>query len=299
MFTEKPERQFGEYEKGEDFDPEDELQDILEGDSLPEEIKKRIEEEFLEGEKTAQEALDHAKLILKKRRQQAAEFPEVPLEKGVYNEHINQKKEETKKKLREITKEALENKMESIGAGITAKVVISTQDSEFCYKIINNIDNYRKGKDVKQETEFLDKLTDIEDTDTRVPKPYSYEMNKSGHLYIMERLNAASLREIFNNSEPLPPNFDSQAFFKDLEKFIHKMHQKGIYHRDLSNPGNIMVDKNGKIPYIIDFGTATKNVGEAGDPYREVDVNGKMTTYADDLESVKEHKKTIQSIFKV
>jgi serine/threonine protein kinase len=299
MFTEKPESQFEGSGQENDFDPEDELLEKLESSGLPEEIKNRIENEFLEGEKTAEQALEKIKHILEKRRQQAAEFPELPTQEGVYNEYIKQEQAKTREKLRIITQEALENKMESIGAGTTAKIVISSQDDNFCYKVITSIDNYRKGNDVKQETEYLDKLTSITGTHTRVPKPYSYEMNKSGHLYIMERLNAASLQEIFDNVQQLPSGFNSQEFFDDLEEFIHKMHQKGLYHRDLSNPGNIMVDKNTGMPYIIDFGTSTKSIGSSGDPYREAGPRGEMVAYADDLESIKKHKKAIQNIFKV
>lgn len=281
-----------------EVDPEEELQKILEGNDLPEEIRKRLEGDLIEDRKPPQEILEETKHILKRRAELHSEFPEMPPKEKIYNENLEQEEEKTKQKLKKITQEALEDKIESIGSGTTAKVVVSDQDANFCYKVITNVNNYRKGNDVKQETEFLDKLTDIEGIHTRVPKPYSYEMNKQGHLYTMERLNAVSLQEILDGAQPLPAEFDVQAFFQDLEEFIKKMHQKGVYHRDLSNPGNIMVDKNTGMPYIIDFGASTKSKGSSEDPYRKTNANGDMVTYADDLESIKEHKKTIQNTFK-
>lgn len=311
MFNEKipntPSPEKGREESAEENNTEDKLLPILEGESLPQQVQDELgvppenilpqetrewlEDLYVTEKESASNVLKRAISILEKRNKVHRTFPESREEECFYEEQFEGEAEKTKAKMREIIEEGLANKMETVGTGKTAKVVSSTTDADCCYKIINNIDHYRKGNDVKQESEFLDRLADLEDTNTRVPRPYCYEKQKEGHLYVMEKLNAFTLEEIKLGKVDIPESFDLNSFFNDLKKFIKKMHEQGIYHRDLANAENIMVDKNEGNPYIIDFGLATESHMDSEDPYQN-------RKYYDDIKSVEEHHRQLQQVFK-
>ena len=201
---------------------EDELIEILEGNELPEEIRQRLEDEYYNDEKSPEELLEETKHIMEKRKKVNHTFSEREERECYYEEHIEEEIERAKQELKLIMEEGLNNKMETLGSGRTAKVVKSTINSDCCYKIINNADNYRKGNDVAQETQYLDELTDIEETYTKVPRPYCYEMQKEGHVYVMEEVDGVSLEDIYNHNASLPPGFDPELFFNDKFNLHHR-----------------------------------------------------------------------------
>jgi len=43
-----------------------------------------------------------------------------------------------------------------------------------------------------------------------------------------------------------------KKYKEELKKFLQEIHKEGVYHRDGSNPRNIMITPEGKI-YVIDF----------------------------------------------
>ncbi|HRU50438.1 MAG TPA: protein kinase [Candidatus Absconditabacterales bacterium] len=55
-----------------------------------------------------------------------------------------------------------------------------------------------------------------------------------------------------NNIKLFEPE-QGKEYIKNLDDFLKKIHNEGLYHRDLSNPRNIILGDNKKI-YIIDFG---------------------------------------------
>ncbi len=78
---------------------------------------------------------------------------------------------------------------------------------------------------------------------------------------IMERINGPSIGDITNDHVPIPEKYNHEKFFEKLKQNLKKMHEEGIYHRDL-HTGNVMVDEDGE-PVIIDYGSTTD--GFAGD----------------------------------
>jgi serine/threonine protein kinase len=53
-----------------------------------------------------------------------------------------------------------------------------------------------------------------------------------------------------------------------LKEFVSRLHERGIYHRDL-HEGNIMIDVNDGRPCVIDFGASTYATDY--DAYRDTD----------------------------
>lgn len=171
--------------------------------------------------------------------------------------------------------ELLNDTEKGLGEGRTARVCFLNNE-EVCIKIykkpieIKDVDFYlppRKEKDFQDNLRFIN-------TKTRVPKVYAcYENNEDGHSFLMmETLKAVSIDDILEGRAKLPENFDLDLFEKELEYFIEMMHKNNIYHRDL-HEGNIMIDNETGLPYVIDFGAASKFVGhiERGErgPYHQ------------------------------
>jgi serine/threonine protein kinase len=50
--------------------------------------------------------------------------------------------------------------------------------------------------------------------------------------------------------EPLPP-----SFFRELERVLRDVHERGVVHMDLRHKGNILVSEKGD-PYLIDFNSS-------------------------------------------
>lgn len=80
-----------------------------------------------------------------------------------------------------------------------------------------------------------------------------------GAFFIMERINGVTVDEAARRPQSVPEGFEYHAFCEALEKEVEKMHNAGIYHRDLHTQ-NVMIDTEGN-PVIIDFGTATRGTG--------------------------------------
>lgn len=43
-----------------------------------------------------------------------------------------------------------------------------------------------------------------------------------------------------------------KKYKEELKRFLHEIHKEGVYHRDGSNPRNIMITPTGEV-YVIDF----------------------------------------------
>ncbi len=93
----------------------------------------------------------------------------------------------------------------------------------------------------------------------RTPLPLISLETDKGPVFIMERIDGYSMKDICKKPELISKNFNRDIFFKSLEKQVSLMHRSGIYHRDL-HWGNVMIDEKG-LPVIIDFGTATNGSG--------------------------------------
>lgn len=89
----------------------------------------------------------------------------------------------------------------------------------------------------------------------------SIESDKGIYL-IMERVIGPTAMQVSDDPRLAPPNFDYKTFCEALKLEIQKLHKARIYHRDL-HAGNVMIDKNDGLPWIIDYGTAI--ISDGGD----------------------------------
>ncbi|MCD4762364.1 serine/threonine-protein kinase [bacterium] len=176
-----------------------------------------------------------------------------------------------KEKVSTVASLAKDGKIESIGSGKTAIVMIMSDSPEYCFKIINNVREYKDNLNVKEESEFLNSLANLEVDGVRSPKPYYYRMDEDSHILVMETLDAVSIEDILKdeNSKLIPDNFNFDVFFEKLENYISELHRQGIHHRDLHS-GNVMIEKSTGNPMVIDFGKSTKgNLRDEEKIYRE------------------------------
>ncbi len=152
---------------------------------------------------------------------------------------------------------SLEIHAESIGEGGNAEVfaIEGGQFSKVCLKrikekqqlICNSIDEENKFQGKAREAGVRTPLALISiDTD-------------KGSFLIMERVDGCTVEQAIQDPSQLPENFSYQIFANDLDDQILKMHNAGIYHRDL-HVRNVMINNQG-MPVIIDFGTATEGTG--------------------------------------
>ncbi len=181
-----------------------------------------------------------------------------------------------------------------LGEGRTANVSVLHFKEEICIKMykkpgqIKGVDFYLP---VHKEKILLERLHKL-GTKARVPEVFSSfeDDDQAGHDFLMmEKLVASSVDDILLGKAPLPENFDINSFEADLLEFVEKMHERGVYHRDL-HEGNIMIDNNTAEVYIIDLGAGAEfdgqpEPGERG-PYH-VTKNGQTIKLASDEVTVK------------
>lgn len=163
------------------------------------------------------------------------------------------------KKISTVVSLAKGGKIESIGSGKTANVVIMSDSPEYCFKIINNVREYKNNLTVEEESDFLNFLAKFEVDGVRSPKPYYFRMDEDLHILVMETLDAVSIEDVLKdeNNKLLPDNFDFDVFFEKLENYINELHKQGVHHRDLHS-GNVMIEKSTGNPMVIDFGKSVK-----------------------------------------
>ncbi len=159
-----------------------------------------------------------------------------------------------------IAKEIVGEKFKEleIGRGLSAAVFTSSNYPEYCFKVITDPDEYRKGNSVEQEIQFLSITKDIS-LDVKIPQPYYCFMSQENHFYVMDKLDAVDLKDLILEKEEVPDSFDFDSFFEKVSLFVEKMNEKKIYHRDL-HEGNIMIDRKTGSPCVIDFGKSKKDV---------------------------------------
>jgi len=173
-----------------------------------------------------------------------------------------------------IIENHLEDFNKHLGEGATAKVCFLESNNKLCLKILKHPRDSASAPyhiSLDSEMDFLRELQDIDDF-VSVPRPYiaaDYSTNEDlegFRFMMMQRLKASSIRDIIDNKMSLPSGLNIKNFRERLSNFIEKMHNRGIYHRDL-HEGNVMLDEDGKI-YVIDFGASTKAMGDEN-PYKE------------------------------
>jgi phosphoribosyl-ATP pyrophosphohydrolase len=158
---------------------------------LPPELAAKWRDKFIKEKQTPEKIRQTLEEIIAERKSSTKEFFSVYEEKIFENNLEGGLQKITEELIEHIAAEAIENKLNCIGEGFTAKVVTSKIDSRFCFKVITNQKEYSKGNNVREEMEFLDKVCDPNNEyGVKIPKPYYYQMSKKTHVCVMERLNA-------------------------------------------------------------------------------------------------------------
>jgi len=192
-------------------------------------------------------------------------------------EHINTEK--FKEKIQTFCKEVL-IKDNIVDSGNFAQVFAEEDTYEgLCFKKIKPLAEPRNN--VHQEGNILKYIQNI-DSEVKTPVPFLsadyHTIDSKGNpikksVLVMEKMNAITFRDIIDpevtlaRKKSIPENFDPEVFFNKLMKFFKKLHEIGVYHRDVS-PANLMIEKETNTPIVIDFGEAFEgDSGEMYDPY--------------------------------
>lgn len=183
-------------------------------------------------------------------------FADYDNSESVFGNNINlETKERTKRKIERIISMCKDGKLDSIGKGFTAEVFQSKICPKCCYKVIQDLEEYKKGCTIKEEALIQDSLSDLGIEGVNVPKPYYYRMSPESHVMVMETLDACTIKNILEGREALPENFNLEKSINNLKVFITEMHSMGIHHRDLHDK-NVLIDRNTGELAVIDFGKA-------------------------------------------
>ena len=120
----------------------------------------------------------------------------------------------------------------------------------------NQEEVYQKGKE-----RFLDEaktLKSLSDLKSIVNVLDFFGANNTAYL-VMEFLDGSSLKEYAAKNGKFP----AQKFLKQIEPLmedIHRMHERGVIHRDIA-PDNIILQPDGQMR-LIDFGAARSYIGD-------------------------------------
>lgn len=278
----------------------DRIEEILE--YFPEELSERIEKEYDEVDLNDLTQIKQFYNQMKDKWEKRKEFLNQkftghnPKEMTFHDNLPPNLRQKTNELLAALAEELKENNYEELGFGKTATVRAVDFDAPVCYKYINNEEEYKTNNRIDKEMELQNKCLDIEiqGNDCRVPQPYYYSMDNYTHFCVMENIQGYTIEQILNGEGELMDDFNVDKFFDDIKEFIEKMHETGIYHRDLHNR-NIMIECTGGKPVIIDFGksTNTKQTGYTENPYIENNI-----IYDNDLESLKNIKAEVKKFLK-
>jgi serine/threonine protein kinase len=192
-----------------------------------------------------------------------------------------------------------------IGEGNYSNVFEDPETGSCCKRIkpgSNPLNN------VHQESSFLNDLRGVVDF-ADVPLPLvsmdAYTRGEEGRIskcnvLVMEKINGPSLEDINLGKSDIPESFNIETFFVDLKRFILKMHEMGIYHRDIADR-NIMIDKETGKPFLIDFGNAVYYSYEGvtdgdKDPYGNLINDSKEIPEDLDLKRLESVEQSLRSI---
>lgn len=290
------ENNLNRYPLAEEPDLESQAETIIA--TFPPELQKRWRD-FFDDSEDQQTALNQILEVADRREkitQNAVTDDDFKVE---FTGEANRQNEEWKAAVLEDIHKILKSRAVSIGYGKTAEVYErhfkDGSTSDYCIKVIYNIKEpeYADHNDIKTEFSYLEKLADIEVEGVRTSKPYAYVQNKGAHILVMEKFNAFALANIFDGTQKIPQGFDPEIFFTRLKRYVQKMHELKIHHRDL-HAGNIMIDRQTLMPLVIDLGK-TKEVLGNDDPYLELNTGlrgDESKSFMNDLVKIEEHRKT-------
>lgn len=227
-----------------------------------------------------------------------------------YGAESDERAESIRREFIAYVEKLLERQENFVGKGSIAEVHELDANSRICVKIINDSRGYGTIDHVaserpyynspKLEAEFMADLQSIRG-EVGVPKPYYYiernVIDPSGEsaavsALAMEHLDAVSIDDVLMGREPLPAAYDPDTFWDKIERFLERMHDKGIFHRDIK-AGNLMIGRQDAKPYVIDFGMSAYS--SAYDAYTEPGVRGNVHTrrFTEDFGGMRKTRKDL------
>ena len=149
---------------------------------------------------------------------------------------------------------------EKLGSGGTAEVYRaydSERSTEVVLKIVPEDLDEKSLRRFVAETRILSRLNH-----PNVVKIYEVGENDSRHYYVMEYVEAESLKQLIELRCDEQKGFfklqEVLSLFADMTSALCYTHAQNIFHRDIK-PANILVDKNFKA-ILMDFGVAKAEV---------------------------------------
>ncbi|NTU66554.1 MAG: protein kinase family protein [Candidatus Moranbacteria bacterium] len=265
------------------IDYENAIQEILDSGILPKSIADVQEEIFAEcfDPEKLKELYENMRYIIKER-----EIPTAKSSPNSKEEDFIKSDSSESSAIIERIKKKIKDPKNSLGKGNVAEVFML--DKLYCCKYIYDLDLHSKQNDISDEISIQKDATGVEPSGpVKVPMPY-YKRIVDGHpVFVMEKINGFTLREV-EEKKVLPKNFNPESFFKSLAEFIRKMNDQGIHHRDI-HAGNIMIDWKTGNPVLIDFGLSKRGMpGSFDEDYNDFDPrSGTQTKYANDNEAIR------------
>ena len=215
--------------------------------------------------------------------------------------------ESIEKNLIEFCQKVLINEND-IGYGNFSRVYADPFNLGACYKRLIPGASNRMNISIQQEATFMEEVYGI---DEYVKTPFVLgsavtfsKDEETGRIskhqviameYFQKSIKLEDILEPQNQKfkKEFPENFDPEIFFDKLENFIRKIHEKGIYHRDLF-PRNVLIDENTGLPIVIDFGDAAyENLDDRIDAYGQKKYGGEKQEDKD-LKNIRQKKKEIK-----
>ena len=141
-----------------------------------------------------------------------------------------------------------------LGFGKSGMVLESLRYNDRCHKVrLPHVLQPAGTNTPVEEKNIQEKIAKLSsNSGTKVPQIKAY-MTECGGIIVMQSVAGVTVRDVLEKDVPLPASYRHEIFFDALEQFVSEMHNAGYYHRDL-HPGNIMIDSESGMPYIIDFG---------------------------------------------
>jgi serine/threonine protein kinase len=179
--------------------------------------------------------------------------------------------------IRQMIEQLAGGEHEALGAGQSAKVIASLLNPEIAYKVFFPLTSQPLGtNDLAAEAELQRAIADLGELHgVRAPHVYYFVENTSVRAIAMERLHAVSVEDVLDDRAPLPEAFEYDRFLTALEAYVQELHDRGYYHRDL-HAGNILIDRETGMPYVIDFGMSVHAITRDDAYTKEIPISGQM-----------------------
>lgn len=247
---------------------EDKIQDLIKAARLPEKIVDGWDEKF-----HAKPLEDQYKALVSivERRHSA-----LNTNRSISPSHVDVVGE-SPLAVQKMIERLAEGGHEEIGKGKSGRVIASLRNPDICYKVFFPPEHQPRGtNDIAIEADLQREVANLgEIVGVRTPVVKYFIQNQTVRAIAMERLHAVSVEDVLEGRAALPAAFDIKRFFPALHTYMEALHEKGFYHRDLHG-GNVLIDTETGMPYVIDFGHATHTISDEGVYKPEIIVSGRL-----------------------